>query len=417
MRRNPERTAWAVLWSAFASFCLLLYLIPAGASWLVQNATAEQVITLARSNIVYVQRPGRTSLEANLTDIPPGSSISTESNAQATLTFVARDGGVTIASVDIYGDTQLTIARAESPRFGAWSTAPHQIELTLTKGRLRLFTVADGGRAVAVRIESAPDTVTAITTPGVNASVVASFVQTTVTVREGRVQVSAQGQTLSLTSDQRAEVALGSAPVGPLPVERDLILDGDFAADFGAAWQKEIFTPVIATESPGLVAKTVLGGRPAVNFSRLGDNWGQVGLYQEINADVRGFASLRLQLDVYLSYQKLSNCGVQGTECPIMVKIKYVDLNGAEREWLQGFYYKFDPNPAFGLTFCGPCFPRYSDHLLVEPGQWKPYESGNLLEIWREAGAPAAVIKSISIYASGHSFDSNVAQVQLLVSE
>lgn len=416
MRRNPERTAWAVLTAALLVFCLLLYLIPAGAGWLAQNAAVEQAITLARSNTVYVQRPGRTTLEANLTDVPVGSFISTEPNAEASLTFTNRRGE-TIAALDIFGDSQLRVVRAESPRFEQWSTAPHRIELDLTKGRLRLFTVADGGRDLEIHILSAPGAATRVRERGANVSVEASFVQTTVTVREGRADVAALGQTLTLTPDQRAEVGLDSPPAGPLSVERDLIRDGDFAADLGAVWQKDIFKPVIAAESPGLVAKTTLAGRPAVNFSRLGGNWGQAGLIQEINADVRGFSSLRLQLDVFLAFQSLNNCGSQGTECPVMVKVKYVDVSGAEREWLQGFYYQFNADPNFGLTFCGPCSPRYADHLLVEQNQWKPYESGNLLELWRAAGVPATVVKSIALYASGHSFDSNVAQVQLLVSD
>ncbi len=419
MRTNPERRAWVVLWGAFLTFCLLLYFVPTGARWVLQNATSSQFIALTRSNTVYVQRPGRSSLEANLTDIPAGSSIATESNAQASLTFVSPDKHETIVSVDIYGDTQVSVSRAESPRFGDLSPHPHRIELNLTKGRIRVFTVADANRAVEVRIVSAPGTTTLIDERGVNASVEASFVQTTVTVREGQAEVMAQGQTLTLAQDQRAEVNLDAAPSGPLPVERNLIQDGDFAAELGTIWQPEIFQPVIAAESPGVISKITLAGRPAVNFARVGDNWGQVGLVQEINQDVRDFTSLRLQLDVFISLQKLNKCGVYGTECPVMVKLKYIDLNGTEREWLQGFYYGRVDTPAAppGLTFCATCSPRYSDHLLVEQDQWQTYFSPNLLELWRSNNAAAAVIKSITLYASGHSFDSNIAQAQLLVSD
>jgi hypothetical protein len=149
----------------------------------------------------------------------------------------------------------------------------------------------------------------------------------------------------------------------------------------------------------------------------LGSNWGQVGLVQELNQDVRDFTSLRLLLDVYLAYQDLKNCGSQGTECPVMAKIRYVDVNGGEREWLQGFYFDYDPNPVFGYTFCAPCSPRYSDHWRVQQNQWQTYESGNLLEILGAAEVPAALIKNISVYGSGHTFDSNVAQIQLLASD
>lgn len=417
MRRNPERTAWIVLAGAFVTFCLLLGLVPFGTRWLLDTATSSNVITLTRSNTVYVQRPGRASLEANLTDIPVGSSISTESNAQANLIFLSPDKRETLASLTIYGDTQVTVGRAESPRFAAWSSAPHRIELILTKGRLRVFSVADGGRTVAIQITSTSEAVTQIETSGANASVEASFVRTTVTVREGQALVAAQGQNLVLLKDQRAEVAAGATPVGPLPVERDLIQDGEFREPVGQLWQVDARPPADPAEEMGRVTPVTLDGRRAVNFQRLGQNWGQVGLVQDLNQDVRDFKSLRLQLDVYLSYQDLSNCGSQGTECPVMVKLKYVDAAGVEREWLQGFYYKYDANPVFGYTFCAPCSPRYGDHLRVEQNQWRTYESDNLLEALRAANAGAVVVKSIAIYGSGHTFDSNVAQVQLLASE
>ncbi len=417
MRRHPERTAWIVLTVAFTLFCLSAGLVPAGLRWFVTTAASNASITLTRSNTVYVQRPGRASLEANLTDIPIGSSVSTETNAQANLTFLSADKRETIAALTVYGDTQVVIERADSPRFAAWSPEPHRIILRLIKGRLRVFSAGEAGRAIQVQITSAPDTLTQVEVRGANASVDSSFVRTTVTVREGQARVSAQNQFLILDKDQRAEVALGQPPAGPLPVERDLIQDGEFREELGSVWRLDARPPADPVEEAGRVTPVTLGGRRAVNYQRLGRNWGQVGLTQDLNQDVRDFTSLRLQLDIYLAYQDLSNCGSQGTECPVMVKLKYVDNNGVEREWLQGFYYKYDDNPVFGYTFCAPCSPRYGDHLRVEQNQWRTFESDNLLEAMRAANAPAAVLKSIAVYGSGHTFDSNVAQVQLLASE
>lgn len=417
MRRNPERTAWIVLSGAFLAFCLLAGLIPVGARWFLDTATANAVITLNRSSTVYVQRPGRASLEANLTDIPVGATISTETNAQANLIIQTPDKRETIANITIYGDTQLTIVRADSPRFDFWSPQPHRIDINLTKGRLRAFSAAEASRPAAIRITSTPGTVTLVEARGANASVEATFVRTTVTVRDGQARVSARGQSLLLQRDQRGEVAAGASPAGPLPVERDLITDGEFRETLGQAWQPDIRPPADPAEDPGRVQQTTLDGRRAVQFQRLGQNWGQVGVIQVLNQDVRDFKSLRLQLDVQLAYQDLSNCGSQGTECPVMVKLRYVDAGGLEREWLQGFYYKYDANPVFGYTFCAPCSPRYGDHLRVEQNQWRTFETENLLDDLRQAAAPAAVLRSIAIYGSGHTFDSNVAQVQLLVSE
>lgn len=417
LRRHPERTAWIVLSLSFAVFCLLVYLVPASLQWYVENAAANHSLTLAGSSTVYVQRPGRASLEANLTEIPVGSLIATETNAQATLTFLSSDKRETLASLSIYGDTQVSIARAESPRFSAWSTQPHRITLILTKGRLRVLSAGEGARAVEITVTSAPDATTRITAAGANASVESTFVGTTVTVREGQATVTARGQSLTLEKDQRAEVAQGAAPAGPLPVERNLIRDGEFQEPPGVTWRVDARPPADPNESPGEVQPVTIGGRRAMKFQRRGENWGQVGLEQDLNQDVRDFKSLRLLVDVFLSFQDLSNCGSQGTECPVMVKLRYLDTAGFEKEWLQGFYYKYDANPVFGYTFCAPCSPRYADHLRVEQNQWRTFESDNLLEAMRVAGSPAALLKSVSLYASGHTFDSSVAQVQLLASD
>jgi hypothetical protein len=417
MRRNPERTAWTILWSALAVFCLMAYLVPSGTLWWLRNAASSQRLTLSGGDTVYVQRPGRTSPEVNLTDIPVGSWISTPTNTQGSLTFLSPDGSETIASLQIYGDTQLLVERAESPRFGDWSRIPHRIQLNVATGRIRVFSTNNTGRGVEIEVRSAPDAVTVIDSPGVNASVEARPLETTVTVREGEASILAQGQWLNLRQDERALVAPNAPPSGPLPVERNLIRDGDFREAIGVYWREDVRNTAIPGDDPGAVTRITLEGRRAVNFLRLGQSWGQIGLVQEINQDVRDFQSLRLQMDVYLRFQSLQNCGSQGTECPVLVRIDYTDIDGRSREWLQGFYYIYNPDPTFGFAYCIVCSPRYGDHWLYEQNQWQSYESENLLALFRANNAAAAILRTITVYASGHTFDSNVAQIRLLASE
>ena len=51
----------------------------------------------------------------------------------------------------------------------------------------------------------------------------------------------------------------------------------------------------------------------------------------------------------------------------------------------------------------------------VQEGNWQTYDSGNLMEELTEA--PPALIKSLVIYASGHSFHAMVTEVELLAQE
>jgi len=87
MRQNTERIAWAILLSSFITFCLLAALIPLGARWWILTSTQDEIITMVSSGSVLVTQPGGTAAEANLTDIPSGSKIDTDADAQATLTF------------------------------------------------------------------------------------------------------------------------------------------------------------------------------------------------------------------------------------------------------------------------------------------------------------------------------------------
>ena len=47
-------------------------------------------------------------------------------------------------------------------------------------------------------------------------------------------------------------------------------------------------------------------------------------------------------------------------------------------------------------------------------GQWQIYASPNLLDVFEVNGTPAALIHTITLYASGHTFTSFVTDVQLL---
>jgi hypothetical protein len=272
-------------------------------------------------------------------------------------------------------------------------------------------------RAVRVEIESAPGALTVLREPGSNASVEATATETMVTVREGEVTVTAQDVTVPLGKDQRVAVEPGRPPSAPLTAEQNLIRNGDFAVQADGVWQRVVATPADPAEDPGTAEVRILGGRRVLYLSRQGRNWGRVGWMQDLGSrDVQGYSSLRLNIDVLIAAQDLRNCGQNGSECPLMVKIMYVDVGGGTHEWLQGFYYNWDPNPIYGPTYCVSC-PLPFKHVQWPFGKWQPYNSENLLEVWAASGTPAAQLKSITILGEGHTFTSMAADVQLLATE
>lgn len=416
MRHNPERVAWTVLLSSFFACVALASLSIWASQWWVMNATQPQLVRLSASGTVLVRPPGRTEDVANPEVVPVGSLLSTEPGAQATLDFYAPDGVTVLTNLTIYGNTRITVAQADSPRFDI-SPHDHAIRLIVEFGRVRAKIGLNTSRPVKVDLLSEPQTWTILQQPGSNASIEVGATRTTATVREGEaivVSVS-QSKSITLTKDQRAEVLPNTPIAGPLPAERNLISNGDFSGALAPNWTIDLRQPKQPDDDVGQILPLTRDGRPAVKFYRAGQDWGQIGITQVLDRDISDFQSLRLQLDVYIAIQNLFNCGEVGTECPVMVKLKYVDINGNEQEWLQGFY--ANPNPSVA-TVCVTCpEPRPAQHEQVSLNQWTTFESENLLEAFNAANLKAAFLKSITVYASGHTFESLVTDVQLLVTE
>jgi hypothetical protein len=415
---SPERTAWTVLLGAFAAFVLLVGTVVIGGRWWLQNASVAQGVhmTVNDGATVLVTRPGRSAPEVNITDIPVGAEIRTQNTAQASLNFVSADGTQVLGTVRVFGGSVLVVDQADSPRYST-GIAPHRIRLRVASGRVRANVGVDVTRSVQMEIVSDTGATTLLNQAGSNASVQVDTTTTMVTVRDGQATVSAGGRSIVLVKDQRAQVAPNSVPTDPLPAEQNLVLNGDFTQPITGTWTLDTRQPQDPTEEGGTAEWTTNNGRRTIHLSRSGNNWGHIGVTQVINRDVQGLTSLRLSMDIQIDNQDVRNCGLQGTECPLMVKINFVDIGGGAHEWLQGFYYLDDPNPAAGLTFCLPCFPVQYKHLHWPSSAWQSYTSDDLLQNFAESGTLPSIIKSITIYGEGHTFDSQFADVQLLASE
>jgi len=201
-----------------------------------------------------------------------------------------------------------------------------------------------------------------------------------------------------------------------MPAARNLLSGySDFRDPLGTAWKVYTLDPQIAGESRGEATNVSVEGRQALDLSRIGQGFAETGVKQDINRDIRGFGSLQLRIVLRVLQQDVPLCGTAGTECPVMVRLDYVDDNGETRFWQQGFYYQPDPNN-FNPEFCNTCNPR-NIHIRTVSGVWYSFESDNLIPILTKVGAPPVFLKSISIYASGHTYQSQVDEVELVGQE
>lgn len=412
MRRNPERLAWVVLLASFFICVILAIGTPLGIRYYILHARAPQSVTLeVQRGPLRAQLSGRgefVSISETRDDIRERTIVATDSTLGRIVLRAPRANGPTVASVQLYNNTEVILSTARSPRYPA-SHLPHQITLDLRAGLVRIRVFDDGARPTVVRVQT-PQGVAMLTRGRYEVTVNAS--RTELTVYDGTADLNKAEWTAQLRASERPECAVinGERIIGPLPYGSNLIANGDFAARVEETWS--VYNRIdVAGESGGTVQATMIENIPAIVITRRGAGPAQTGITQELDTDVSALRSLRLHLLLRVEEQDVPLCGSLGSECPVMVRIDYVDANGIDQEWTQGFYALPDVN-AVNPEVCVTC-STHNEHIRVPHGTWYAYLSSNLIPQLSRGGQPPRLIKAITIYASGHTYRAVVAEVEL----
>ncbi len=416
-----ETVAWVILLTAFCMCLIIAIGTPWSVRWLVMNTTRPlKVIIQPRAGTVAQQEPGSTTaiLLSGNTEITGKRTFQLSENAEAWLLFYHPEGYVPgtptppIITVQLYGETELTIESTQTPRF-AVSRLPNQVTLDVRRGANTQIAVEDNDRA----------TILFVRTPHGAAemdrgayTVVVEDDQTEFAVSSGKARIPdpVSGEKFILGELQRAEItAEGLTEI--YTGERDILRNrnGNFELPLEGTW--ETFTrTAFADQSSGTVRQATLAdNRHIILMERMGQGFSEAGITQEINQDIRGVKSLRVRARLRVDTQVLTVCGSLGTECPVMIRIKYTDQAGAVREWLQGFYVKEGDN---NQPVCQSC-EWQATHIKVAPGIWHNYESPDLLPLMQAKGIDPVAIRQVDIYASGHGYGSAIDEVAILVAE
>ncbi len=412
MRSSPERLAWVVLLGSFFICVTLAVMTPLSVRWYIRNAQATQRVSLqVQRGPLSVVRGGRgrpVSVAEDSDNVLEGSMIKAPNAASGHLLIRPSEpkGAAPIAIMQLYDETEIILSSARSPRF-ATSPLPHEVTLDMAAGRVRINIFGASDRPTTVKVHTTNGSVTF--KEGSYEVKINSM--TEATVRYGQAQVrNGAGETLLLGPRERALLGTDSID-GPLPAARNLIEDGNFEEPLGTAWESysEQADPKQSAGRVDIVVASVGNEeRRVVEFYRNAVNHAEVGIQQDIGYDVRDFSSLEFHMAAQIVSENivgLGGCGQLGSECPIIVRLEYKDIHGNDREWLHGFYIG---EPADG-------WPIHGWQEEVQPGTWQPYNTGNLMEELTET--PPALVKSITIYASGHSFQAMVTEVELLAQE
>lgn len=415
-----QRLAWMILLGSFVICMVITIAVPVTANALVQNLT-ESLSTFVQANQGTVgiddTTGNRTALLAGEGGefIEPGERVLTGDTASALIAVNPPNVEQLLARVQVFGNTDVTLMEADTPRFGV-SARLHTLKLAVDNGRIRL-TVPEFGERPSLITIATPQSDIIIQTSG-QYTIIVSTEETQVTVQSGRLVVLAEAAqtSLNLTENQRGVVPTGSGPVGPLETDRNLLVNGDFSEQLNR-WTIFPWNVERADQPAGQVRVLDAGDEPRLNISRQGVGHADVLVRQSVNQDVAEVESLRLLVTFRILNQSLQVCGVLGSECPLFLRVNYVDGSGFSNTWQHGFYAVGEPIPDVQPDGCAICAMVQDTHERVPLGQEYFYDIDLGAEIARQGRVPPRFIESIILVSSGHNFEVEVVDVALLAAD
>lgn len=413
-----EQLAWAILVGSFFACLLLTLAVPLGLNAVIQNTTIGLDTTVqANQGTVGIDDASGVRSAALVGEAPQaieqGSRILTDASASAIMLIGMPNVDQLLARITIDSNTSVALTRATTPRF-QWSRSDQRMELTVDNGRILLTFLETDGSPAELSVATPQGTI--LIRDAGQYSVDVNNEQTQVVVQEGTATAVAANQVLELTERQRAVIPTEQAPIGPFTPARNLIRNGAFDDSF-EGWAQYTWKVELPDQPKGRTDITEVDGEPVLRFERGGVGHADARVRQSIDANVADYESLRLLMTLRIQSQSLGVCGIQGSECPLFVRMEYVDANGVDQVWQHGFYATGEVNDNTTPGACISCAVIQSNHERVPLGQDYFYEVDLREELARQGALPPSFVKSISLIASGHSFITDVVDVALVVEE
>lgn len=388
--RGMQVFAWVSLLLAVGLLVALIVFVPRAVGALFSGVSESRTTSATvLEGTVLVQPPATATWQgmAARAALDEGTRLRTDDRARALLR--TREG----STVLVYNDTELAVQRM---RYGRFNPALQDSVFRLFQGRVqigvalhpaavdrRISLLAGDGRLDlgegTYRVEMEPDGTVHLS------------------VRQGAALAWLGSRVVEAPAGRRLVLTPDGEILGPVPLERDLLRDPllERLTD-GSAWS--IF---VVTEAG--TAGTVLPKTDGVWFERQTpdestDRHGESGIVQDLDREIRDYASLRLRTDVRTEHQTLSGGGTAGTEYPLMLRLTYLDVEGREQIWTTGFYHQNDAGLSVKLGHNIPA------------GEWITFDHPTLLQEIR----PAPVrLRRLEVLGSGWEYRSAVRRVEL----
>lgn len=414
---KPERMAWLVLFAAFGVCIALTILVPVLGLQFVRFSTEAQTAELRAAPLnekeispIRVTVPNAASPIA-IKDPAPVSedNIIVTENSDSSRGFMQFFDNSTAV---IFPNSQLRLVEMRRPRF-SWSELPNLVSVDQTRGTIRYKAVLaiahnknPDGRPTQFRVHTPQ--FDAWIEPDGNILVTVGPTSSEIAVRTGSAIVQSQdlSRQVRVGPGERVIAEQGKALGNPIPAAQDLLGNGDFSQTVTCdpnevgPWKCYVDQGGDGGNANGSIGVTEFENRRAIQIQRINSqqNSSITGIRQLLDRDVSDFNSLKLSASVRIENQSLSGGGYQSTEYPLILRVRYKDVNGDEAEYYRGYYIQNDTN---NPTLNGE---------LITPNEWITVESSNLLALPIK---PFRIV-SVEVYASGWDYRSYVSDVQLV---
>jgi hypothetical protein len=397
-----QRRAWLCIIAGFIVWLVLVGLgLNAANTWRRTSYTAPPAQLLSKQGIVLYQGPrdSRPVSIAERTDLEEGAILELPASSEAVIRI-----DVDNSTIRLRPSSRLKLTTMRVGRFNRDLT---QVRLEQLQGAASYQIAGElpDNREVEVRTPHTPAAQDSLKLTKGEYLVWAQPIGTRLLAYNGQARTEVNGNVIRLRDDKW--VVLG--PERPdlrqaLDLPEHLIRNRDFTRGISEAW-----TPIEVGEKgrPDVggtrtIVNEVINGKPTRTLRLFRetekDTHNETGLLQSIDREVSAYQKVTFSALVKVNSASLDGGGYAGSEYPMMFRIKYVAENGGIYNWVHGFYVKNDTNRP---TEIGE---------QLEAGQWYSFT----LEMMDLPDRPAYVA-SLEVFAAGHDFDAQVANIEFAV--
>ena len=399
---QAERLAWRLLLLATVLFLALVFGGWSAVRWYIGNAiVVNQGFGQRVEGVGFIQRADHAEWVElpKISILDEGDTVRTSAGSRVFMRLFD------FSTVLLYPDTILQVVQLRRGRFGP---VDRTVVLSLKRGRIHVGVAPDESPYETLRGSfevQTPSGLVGLQDGSYSLEVTPD--ESTVLVRVGQALAHAAGTSLTVVTGQRAQIpnrATPAAPVGPLPIPRDVLRNGSLQdgvpGPAGQPGRPSHWTVLDLSERepPGRVSWEIEAGQGKVAFERVGEGHGETIIRQAVGRDLSDTASVLLAAEVRVDSHSLSGGGFAGTEYPLMLRVVYEDINRTKTVWAHGFFvHNRDELPVREAT-------------AVQAGEWASYEV-NLLQL---VPRPAH-IERLEVLAAGWSYRSAVRNVRLVI--